>query len=180
MHKLKYPPDLGRMGSITMRQVTQWSGTYIALSSEQLFKSRSGPTPLNNPYCDVNKNLSAFLKQLSNHVDSTVIFPTSTYATTKPLTNFTLPKDGSTIQKYFDVIVEEEKEEDEDDEDEEGEEEDEDECGNLGEEDEEEGESESDYTDAEDELPEINIPPPRERSGTLPTLTPFTQFQDFK
>merc|ERR1712088_899863 len=55
-----------------------------------------------------------------------------------------------TIQKYFDVIVEEEKEEDE------GEEE------------------ESDYTDAEDELPEINIPPPRERSGTLPTLTPFT------
>merc|ERR1711934_650572 len=69
-----------------------------------------------------------------------------------------------TIQKYFDVIVEEEKEEDEEDEDEEGEEE---------EEDEEEGESESDYTDAEDELPEINIPPPRERSGTLPTLTPF-------
>merc|ERR1712130_771674 len=57
-----------------------------------------------------------------------------------------------TIQKYFDVIVEEEREEDED---------------------EEEGESESDYTDAEDELPEINIPPPRERSGTLPTLTPF-------
>merc|ERR1712168_1455389 len=38
-----------------------------------------------------------------------------------------------TIQKYFDVIVEEEKEEDE------------------------EEESESDYTDAEDELPEINI-----------------------
>ena len=33
--------------------------------------------------------------------------------------------------------------------------------------------SESDYTDAEDELPEINIPPPRERSGTLPSLTPF-------
>merc|ERR1712110_870919 len=66
-----------------------------------------------------------------------------------------------TIQKYFDVIVEEEKEEDE-----EGEEEDENECGELGEEDEEEGESESDYTDAEDELPEINIPPPRERSGT--------------
>merc|ERR1711974_455826 len=66
-----------------------------------------------------------------------------------------------TIQKYFDVIVEEEKEEDE-----------EDEYGDLGEE-EEEDESESDYTDAEDELPEINIPPPRERSGTLPTLTPF-------
>jgi len=78
-----------------------------------------------------------------------------------------------TIQKYFDVIVEEEREEDEEDEDEEGDEEDEDECGDLGEEDEEEGESESDYTDAEDELPEINIPPPRERSGTLPTLTPF-------
>merc|ERR1712088_223101 len=59
-----------------------------------------------------------------------------------------------TIQKYFDVIVEEEKEEDEEDEEEEGEEEDEDECGDLGgEEDEEEGESESDYTDAEDELP---------------------------
>ena len=81
-----------------------------------------------------------------------------------------------TIQKYFDVIVEEEKEEDEEDEDDEGEE-DEDEYGNLGEEEEEEDnadESESDYTDAEDELPEINIPPPRERSGTLPTLTPFT------
>merc|ERR1712083_855636 len=80
-----------------------------------------------------------------------------------------------TIQKYFDVIVEEEKEEDEEDEDDEGEE-DEDEYGNLGEEEEEEDnadESESDYTDAEDELPEINIPPPRERSDTLPSLTPF-------
>merc|ERR1712168_1048677 len=44
-----------------------------------------------------------------------------------------------TIQKYFDVIVEEEEEEDE-----EGEEEDEDEYGDLGEE-EEEDESESDY-----------------------------------
>merc|ERR1719225_2154627 len=43
-----------------------------------------------------------------------------------------------TIQKYFDVIVEEEKEEEEEDEEEEGEEEDEDECGDLGEEDEEE------------------------------------------
>merc|ERR1712088_416116 len=55
-----------------------------------------------------------------------------------------------TIQKYFDVIVEEEKEEDE------GEEE-EDEYGNLCEEEEEE--------DNADES---------ERSGTLPTLTPFT------
>merc|ERR1719173_293583 len=76
-----------------------------------------------------------------------------------------------TIQKYFDVIVEEEKEEEEEEEDEEGEEED-------GEDEEEEEEdngddSESDYTDAEDELPEINLPPPRERSGTLPSLTPF-------
>merc|ERR1719297_136881 len=58
-----------------------------------------------------------------------------------------------TIQKYFDVIVEEEKEEDE-------------------EEDDNVDDSESDYTDAEDELPEINLPPPRERSGTLPSLTP--------
>ena len=79
-----------------------------------------------------------------------------------------------TIQKYFDVIVEEEKEEEEEEEDEEGEEEEEED----GEEEEEEEEdnvdnSESDYTDAEDELPEINIPPPRERSGTLPSLTPF-------
>jgi len=51
-----------------------------------------------------------------------------------------------TIQKYFDVIVEDEKEDEEEDDEEE--EADDDNCDD----------SESDYTSAEDELPEINIP----------------------
>ena len=71
-----------------------------------------------------------------------------------------------TIQKYFDVIVEEENEEEED-EDEEAEEEEAD--------DENCDESESDYTSAEDELPEAlatrknNIPKPSSLpSSSLP------------
>lgn len=73
-----------------------------------------------------------------------------------------------TIQKYFDVIVEDEEEE------EDGEEEDED-GDDAGDEEDEENcdDSESDYTDAEDELPEIDLPLPRERSGTLPNVIPL-------
>ena len=77
-----------------------------------------------------------------------------------------------TIQKYFDVIVEEEQEdeeEEEEDEEEEGEDD-----GDEGDEDNAEDDSESDYTDAEDELPEIDLPPVRERSGTLPSFTPLS------
>ena len=64
-----------------------------------------------------------------------------------------------TIQKYFDVIVEEEnEEEEEEDEEEEEEEADDENCD----------ESESDYTSAEDELPEINIQALATRKNNIP------------
>ena len=71
-----------------------------------------------------------------------------------------------TIQKYFDVIVEEENEEEED-EDEEAEEEEAD--------DENCDESESDYTSAEDELPEINIQALATRKNNTPKLPEISQ-----
>jgi hypothetical protein len=68
-----------------------------------------------------------------------------------------------TIQKYFDVIVEEEnEEEEEEDEEEEEEEADDENC------DENCDESESDYTSAEDELPEINIQALATRKNNIP------------
>ena len=69
-----------------------------------------------------------------------------------------------TIQKYFDVIVEEEEEGEEDEEDEDGDED-------------RQSDSESDYTSAEDELPQVALPP---INKTLPTRQlPTPSYKDF-
>merc|ERR1712123_45889 len=73
-----------------------------------------------------------------------------------------------TIQKYFDVIVEEEVEEEAEEDEEEEEEEDE------ADDEDDEG-SESDYTSAEDELPEIDISALTSRQQTTPKVPEASQ-----